>query len=351
MLHAPGIGTYLRNLVPLVIDACPDIKFNLLGNIKELRQFKWAERDNIMLIDCQSPIYSIAEQFKVLRKIPKSTTLFWSPHYNIPILYGGKMLVTVYDVFHLAMPELVGGLHKRLYAKAVFKAVRQKAAAIITISNFTKEEFIRLVGKGRQEIYPIYIGVAESWFNIEKNNNPHDKPYLLYVGSVKPHKNLANLVEAFGSIIGKIQHDLVIAGRKDGFITADKKVESEAAKLGNRVHFTGYVNDEILRQYFIHAAALVFPSMYEGFGLPPLEAMACGCPVIVSNAASLPEVCGDGALYCNPYSPQDIADKIWLVLNDTALVETLRQKGLERAKKFTWGKCALETCKVINELL
>ena len=125
----------------------------------------------------------------------------------------------------------------------------------------------------------------------------------------------------------------------------------EAAKLKGRIYFTGYIDDELLKQYFVNADLLVLPSFYEGFGLPPLEAMACGCPVIVSNVASLPEVCGDAALYCDPCSYENIAENILRLINNESLKETLKRKGLEHARKFTWGNCALETCKVITKLL
>jgi glycosyltransferase involved in cell wall biosynthesis len=162
---------------------------------------------------------------------------------------------------------------------------------------------------------------------------------------------LKTLIETFGLIKDDVPHDLVIVGRREGFITGDETVVAEAATLGDRVRFTGYVGDDLLRQYFAHADALVLPSLYEGFGLPPLEAMACRCPVIVSNAASLPEVCGDAALYCDPHDPTDIADKIRQLTNDMNLQDALRQRGLERAKQFTWEKCAQETLAVIREVL
>lgn len=351
MFNASGIGTYLQNLTPLIKMACQSSRIYLLGRINEIRQIDWAQDENIELIDCKSPIYSIAEQYELFRKIPRNTTLFWSPHYNIPLLYKGKLIVTIHDVFHLAMPRFVKGLHKRLYANGMFRAIYCKADAIICASNFTANELIRLQGIGRQQIHVIYHGVANSWFHIKKNKNPHSKPFLLYVGNIKPHKNLVKLVQAIELILYKFPHDLVIVGKKDGFITKDSSVFDRASTIRDRVHFTGYVKDEILRQYFVHADALVFPSLYEGFGLPPLEAMACGCPVIVSNAASLPEVCGDAALYCDPYNPEDIANKIQMLLSDAKLRESLRQKGLERAKQFTWEKCARETWAVIEKVL
>ncbi len=351
MLYSSGIGTYSQNLVSTIIKEYPDIHFNLLGKIEELNRFPEFHNHNVNLIDCRSPIYSISEQIELIKKIPKNTTLFWSPHYNIPIRYREKLLVTIHDLFHLAMPQYVGGLHKRLYANFIFKTLLSKAAAILCVSDFTRSEIHRLAGHVRQQIHVIHIGVAEAWSQIKPIKNPHTKPFLLFVGNVKPHKNLRRLIQAFNLIKDTIDHDLVIIGKKEGFITGDDSVSKMALELRNRVHFTGYIEDNTLKQYFAHANALVFPSLYEGFGLPPLEAMACGCPVVVSNVASLPEVCGDAALYCDPMNPQDIADKIILLLNDDALRNNLRKKGIEQARKFTWEKCAEKTIEVINNLI
>lgn len=351
MIQASGIGTYLKNLISKIITTFPIYKVNLLGKVEQMHQLNSVQCREIEFINCLSPIYSIAEQYELYQKIPSDTTLFWSPHYNIPLFYRGKLLVTIHDVFHLAMPHYVGGFHKYFYAKAMFTALRYKADAILCVSNFTANELARLTGIKQKKIHVIYNGVDRPWFNVQKGQNPCSKPFLFYVGNVKPYKNLLTLLEAFELIMDKIPHDLIIIGKKEGFITGDNVVFHRASSLGNRVRFAGYVKDDVLRQYFVHADALVFPSLYEGFGLPPIEAMACGCPVIVSNAASLPEVCGDAALYCDPYSPEDIANKIQLLMNDANLRESLRQKGLERAKQFTWEKCARETFAVIEKVL
>jgi len=344
------MGTYLRNVLPGVIAAFPEREFCLLGDKAALSSSGWTNSANVCLVETGSAMYSLAEQMELIRKIPKETSLFWATHYNIPLFYRGKMLVTVYDLFHLAMPELVGGIHKRLYAQIMFWAVRRRAAAIITISRFSKDELIRFAGKGRQPIYPVHLGVANAWFNIPASGEPRHEKYILYVGNVKPHKNLSALVKAFGSISDKIPHNLIIVGKKNGFITGDEIVAREAARLGERVQFTGYVDDETLRQYFAHADALVFPSLYEGFGLPPLEAMAAGCPVLVSDAASMPEICGDAAVYFDPRQLADIAEKMLKVLSDENLRKILRQRGYEHAREFTWERCVKETCEVIRNM-
>ena len=149
-----------------------------------------------------------------------------------------------------------------------------------------------------------------------------------------------------------IPHDLVIVGRREGLLTADEAVAAKAEALGTRVHFTGFVEDDLLKQFVKHADALVLPSFYEGFGLPPLEAMACGCPALVSERSPrLPEACGDAALYCDPYNPRDIADKLALLMKDEGLRTSLRQKGLVRAKRFTWEACAEKTLGVLERVL
>jgi glycosyltransferase involved in cell wall biosynthesis len=350
-INTSGIGTYLKNILPGVIESFPNIDFCLLGDLSVLGAQKWTKKTNVRLISVSSSMYSVAEQFEIVRKIPKETSIFWATHYNIPLFYRGRILVTVYDLFHLARPELVGGLHKRLYAKVMFTAVRYRAAAILTISRFTKDEFIRLTDGDIKNIFPIHLGIADDWFHIPKANKIYSKEYILFVGNVKPHKNIRTLIKAFGLIYKDIPHDLIIVGKREGFITGDQFVAQEAKRLGDRVQFTGYVKDKELHQYFANADALVFPSLYEGFGFPPLEAMAAGCPVLVSNVASMPEICGDAAVYFNPYSPDDIATKLADVLTNEYLRESMRIKGYEQARSFVWSKCVKQTCDVISALL
>ena len=153
---------------------------------------------------------------------------------------------------------------------------------------------------------------------------------------------------AFSRIANDIPHKLVIVGKREGFITGDSDVQEAAQRLGGRVLFTGQIDQSLLRRYYSHAALLAFPSLYEGFGLPPLEAMACGCPVLVSNAASLPEVCGDAAVYVDPYRVEDIADTLLRVLLDGGLRTELSARGLERAASYQWQRTAQQTLEVMK---
>jgi glycosyltransferase involved in cell wall biosynthesis len=350
MLSSSGIGTYLSNVLPRLIPLYRGPGIRLIGNADELGRQPWARAGEVGVVDCRSPIYSIREQLRLPQLIPKDCGLFWSPHFNVPLLYRGPLLVTIHDVLHLAMPQYMQGLHKRLYARALLAAVRSKASAVICNSRFTADELIRLVGVPASRIEVVHMGVDEGWFAVNARPRPHEKPYFVFVGNVKPHKNIAGLVGAFRRIAETVPHDLVIVGKKEGFITGDRKVEGWAAALGGRVKFTGLVEDELLRRYVACADALVLPSFYEGFGLPPLEAMACGCPAIVSDRASLPEVCGDAALYCDPNDVEDIAARMLDVTRNETTRALLREKGLQRARQFTWDKCARETLAVIERL-
>jgi glycosyltransferase involved in cell wall biosynthesis len=350
MIDASGIGTYLKNLIPLIIVKKPSIYFKLLGKKEQLRKYSWSTSPNVEIIQYDTPIYSLHEQFDLIKKLPQNVSLFWSPHYNIPLFYRGKLLVTVHDVFHLAMPQFVNGIHKKLYAKFMFKILSYKANRVITVSNFTKSELLRFINYPKSNIYPIYNVMPQDWFHVEQKDAFFAKPYLICVGNVKPHKNLTNLIQAFFKIMDKLPHDLIIVGKREGFLTSDLQSTRLAENI-ERVKFTDYIEDDLLKQYIANAEALIFPSLYEGFGFPPLEAMACGCPVIVSNVASISEVCGNASLYCDPYSVEDIAEKIQLLLNDNTLRKNLKSSGIEQAKKFSWEKCADATITVIDEIL
>src|SRR5581483_4173723 len=302
-------------------------------------------------VDCGSKIYSLGQQWELPRKIPKDTNLLWVPHYDIPVFFKGKLMVTVHDLFHLAMPQFAGGPHKRFYARWMFNQVAKKASVIDVISQFTRDEWLRLVGKGEKKIRVIPNGVDESWFKIKQGKNPHSGPYFLYVGNIKPHKNLEKLFDAFEQIENQVPHDLVLVGQREGFIRGDYAIQARAGSFKDRVKFTVLIPAEQLKKYFSHAECLVFPSLYEGFGLPPLEAMACGCPVAASSAASIPEVCGKAALYFDPAKSRDIGEKMLRLVREKKLRKRLIAKGKSRAKVFSWDRCAGHTSELIDRAL
>ncbi len=351
MAWSSGVGTYIRNLVPALLAARPGDRFFLLGSRGDMERWPGFHKPNAVWVETSSKIYTFSEQWEVARRIPKDADLFWSPFYNVPLLWKGKLLATVHDVFHLAGAREISGFHRRLYASYMFGHLARRADSIICVSQFTKKELLTRVGGDALKMKVIHNGVDTNRFNIKKRKRPHPKPYLLYVGNVKPHKNLGRLLQAFALLKDRITHDLVVVGKKEGFLTGDRKSLEIAKGYGGRIHFTGPVDDVSLGQYYVFSEMLVFPSLYEGFGLPPLEAMASGIPVASSSAASLPEVCGEAVHYFDPFNPAEMAEKIVDVIQDGALRKKLIRKGFQRVEQFSWARSANETNRLIDDLL
>lgn len=340
MIHSSGIGKVIENILKRLIPAKQDWSFSLIGCVKDLTQFSFSTLPNVELIDCESKIYTIGEQLDVVKKIPKNTDLLWVPHYNVPVFYSGKMIVTIHDVFHLAYPD---SFIKKMYAKIMFAVATNKAIKIICDSKFTATELIKYTNVNKNKIKVIYCGIDESWFSIPKKDFPGNN-YFIYVGNIKPHKNLARLLQAFRLIKYKVPQKLILVGKKEGFLTGMNNITELIKGMENRVIFTGYMSDTDLQQYVAHADAMIFPSLYEGFGLPPLEAMACGCPAVVSREASLPEICKDAAIYCDPYDIQDIADKMIASLHSQNI-----EAGKKLVKSYSWDVAAKKIAQTMQD--
>ena len=243
----------------------------------------------------------------------------------------------------------------------VIRSALRRAQKIIAVSQYVKKEIldnfkirpekIEVVLEGAPLINP-KSQIPNPKLNLEKFGII--KPYLFYVGNAYPHKNLENLIRALEILIKDYQLDLqlVLAGEEDYFWRCLKK-ESNTSILASmevfeRIVFTGFLKEEELEEFYRQAALYVFPSLCEGFGLPPLEAMSQGVPVASSNLTALPEILGQAAVYFDPKNPQDIADKIKQVLEDKNLRENLIVKGLEQIKKYSWEKMARETKEIYD---
>lgn len=350
MILSSGIGTIIANVSPRLISNNRQWRFQIVGDPKVLGGFSWSSAPNVEVVPFVAPIYTIAEQTGFPIKRLSSSKLLWSPNYQIPVRWSKKLLVNVNDMAHLVLPEMRRSLVKNIYARAMFARVRTSADAIAYISQFTADEFRRLVGKPRGREQVIHCGVNEDWFAVT-HEKTRDRPYILFVGNVKPHKNLSRLLDAYDRIKGDVPHDLVIAGRKEGFITGDNAVLNRINSFAGRVAFTGYISDAAIKQLYGGADTLVLPSLYEGFGLPPVEAMAAGVPTLVSRTASLPEVCQDAALYCDPLDVGDIAAQLRRIVTDQPLRESLRSRGQVRARQLNWDSCAQGYENTINYLL
>lgn len=303
MLSSSGIGKVIENILKRVIPKRPEWQFFLIINRKDCDKFSFLSLSNVSCIDCNAPIYSIREQFELWRVIPKNLDVFWSPHYNIPLLYSGRLIVTVHDLAHLALRQDKHDFLKKVYARFMMKNVLNKATNIVCVSQFTIDELKRFFPEAdTSKLSLIYNGVDESWHNIKPGKQIRNRPYYIFVGNVKPHKNLARLIEAYKLVCSEIRQDLVIVGKKDGFINGLNNISELIKGYEDRIVFTGYVDDDTLKQYVVQSDGMIFPSLYEGFGLPPLEAMASGVPVIASDIPVIHEICKDAISYLNPLS-------------------------------------------------
>ncbi|MBC3538113.1 glycosyltransferase family 4 protein [Rufibacter sediminis] len=361
MVHASGIGVYLKQLLPFLL---PSFQVQVLGNPQELTQFAWASA--VTVIPVEAPIYSIKEQLALAAKIPVCD-IFWSPQYNIPLLpiRARKRVVTIHDTYHLAYRHTLS-LAQKVYATVLLRAAVRVSDRVVTVSQFSREELIKYTGCPPAKINVIYNGVNTSLF--KTSDSPQlehtlraalpklPARYIIYVGNVKPHKNLITLLKAYAGLPSSLREEyhLVIVGQKEGFITPDEEVpQFLEAQEGLRpfVHFTGFVPDNLLPLLYNYASLSVFPSVYEGFGFPPLESMACGCPVVASTSASIPEVCGEAALYFEALNEKGLRKQLMRVLGDPELRAELVRRGLQQYRHYSWQTSAEQHLQVLKELL
>ena len=278
-------------------------------------------------------------------------------HYPASIGHAGNLaraVVTVHDVSYLVNPAWFRRVHAVYYRGMISRSARG-AAAVIADSEATASDLERRLGLARDRIRVIPLGVDETFRPappeaVERVRARYGLPerFLLFVGTLEPRKNLPRVVEAFGHIADAIPHGLVLAGRA-GWKCGPLRRAVAASPATGRIRMPGFVAREDLPALLTAAEGFVWPSLYEGFGLPPLEAMACGTPVLTSSAASLPEVVGDAALMADPEKTQDIADQMRALATNDALRRTLREKGLRRVREFTWQRTAERTAEVYRQ--
>lgn len=270
-------------------------------------------------------------------------------NYIVPFGVYGKTVVTVHDMVLHAHPETMRD-RTRTLLKLRLEASMRRADRIVTDSVFSRREITKYYPAYAQKVDVVPCGVDMSVFHPLADRSEIGRvkarlgiegEYFLYLGTLEPRKNLVRLIQAYEILCSRHGDapKLVIAGGK-GWQYADIFSAAAPLRAEGNILFADYVSVSALAALYSGAVAFVFPSLYEGFGLPPLEAMACGTPVIVSDAASLPEVVGDAALLVDPYSVETIAEAMQRVLNDTQLRQTLRLLGLARAKQFTWDAAA-----------
>jgi glycosyltransferase involved in cell wall biosynthesis len=343
---------YLFNFFALGRKVNPDNINNYVKSCCKINSCKWFSSYLYKIIKSFLPVpYSM-----FFREKADITHFF---NFNIPPFVHGKRVVTIHDMAFKRFPETVCFKTKMSLILNIKKTLK-RADKIITVSNFSKDEIIKFFNIDAGKIAVVPNGVDFSLFNpnydIAKINEVKDKykingSYFLYLGTLEPRKNLIRLISAYNEYIKLTDSStlLVLAGQKgwmyDGIFEKVREL-----KLEEKIIFTGYIKDYEAPILINGAVAFCFTSLYEGFGMPPLEAMACGTPVLTSNISSLPEVVGDAAILVDPYSEKEITNALVKLHNDENLRKELSEKGLVQAKKFSWDNAATILNNIYKEL-
>ena len=358
-LHDFGIGTYIRNLLRQLARQDGQTEYVVLARPADCEALATLG-ENFRAVPETAGNYSIAEQIRVplaLRR--EGVTLFHAPHYVLPPLVMCRSVVTIHDCIHLMFPQYLPNRIALTYARVSIGLASRRATRVLTVSESSKRDILRFVDIPAEKIDVIYNAYDER-FGVEPREEDvarvreryqlHD-PFVLYAGTVKPHKNVERLIEAFDLVRKHGLDDLklvLIGDEISKYAALRRAVHSH--QLHKFVRFLGYLPEETLAVMYRLASVFVFPSLYEGFGLPPLEAMASGTPVVTSNVSSLPEVAGDAAVLVDPYDSTSIAGGIERVLGDDALRRNLREKGLARAKQFSWETSVRRVREIYQEV-
>lgn len=283
--------------------------------------------------------------------------LLWSPSGTGPLAISHQV-ITIHDTIPVDHPEWFNSAYAR-WLKGSVATLARRAAHVITVSTFSKERIIATTGVDESKISVVLEGVDQQYRPQDPDDVaatrsllgiPPNTRYVLYLGNIEPRKNVGRLLEAWRVAVKEVPEDvvLVVAGARGMWrVFGDVTLE----RIPNRVVFTGYVPDDRLPALYSGATAFVYPSLYEGFGLPTLEAMACGTPVVTSSTSSLPEVVGDAALMVDPLDVDDIAAALVRVVSEEHLRGRLVDAGFERAAQFTWERAATETLDLLHQFV
>jgi glycosyltransferase involved in cell wall biosynthesis len=354
-----GVEEYTLNLLDSLLSLEPEINFKLFYNAyhKACLSYPCLGLDNVQLKDFRIPnrLFFISARYFNQPKIDKllgQINVYFNPHFfPAPLSSNCRKIVTFHDLSFLRHPEFFSW-RKKVWQSFLVAAQKEAVQAdkIIAVSQSTKQDLVNLYGIKPGKIKVIYSGIGEK-FNplgaipkLAKKYNLPEK-FILYFGTIEPRKNLVGLIKAFELL--KTKHKLVFAGTK-GWLYQDIFKAARKSRRHRDIIFTGFVEDQDKPGLYNLADLFIYPSFFEGFGFPPLEAMACGVPTIVSHASSLPEVVGTGALMVDPYNIDELAWAMETILADKDLREGLIKKGFAQAKKFSWPKCARDTLKLIK---
>jgi glycosyltransferase involved in cell wall biosynthesis len=354
--HFPGIGRYVTHLSQALARIAPDLGLTLIYDPSA--PAARLTLPDLPRIACSASPFSMQQQWIVPRMLRQAgATLFHSPYYLMPYLPGVPSVVTCYDLIPVIYPEYFTAAQRLIYRLAHTLALGT-ARVVLAISEATRSDLVRIfhLDPRRVAVTPLAAGahfVPRLPAQIATVRVKYALPeqYALYLGINKPHKNLARLVQAWQISNSKSQIpnlELVIAGQWDERYPEIKQLAKDLG-LKDQIVFAGPVSELDLPALYSGATLFIFPSLYEGFGLPVLEAMSCGTPVVCSNTSSLPEVAGDAAILVNPLDTNALAEAMRCVLASQELQQALREKGLAQAAKFSWQRAAQETLAVYRQ--
>jgi len=372
LLEKTGIGHYTENLLTQLRQSRPELELALFCiSLRGGHRLKgvFADLEGIELKGYKLPAnFLYYTWWKRTALFPAESLLgdfdiFHATNYQAPALRKARLVSTVHDINFVRFPEMQSKGIRRFISS--LPRLLERSQVVLADSHFTARELAETCELSPEKVRVVYPGLNPVFMQEPSEEEMETAlraycltpPYLAYIGNLHPRKNLATLLEAYSLLCqGGLEHQLaVIGGGGLGRLnnTEYRKLMFRVRDLGleERVVFTGYVPDERLKSLLSRADMLVFPSIYEGFGLPPLEAMACGVPVITSSRSSLPEVVGDAALLLeDPLDPEEIAARVEAVISDEALRTGMVEKGRKRARAFTWERAAGEVLQVYDEI-
>ena len=351
-LHDYGIGTYVRNLLTHLDRLDHETEYVLLCQPAD-RGLADGLGDNFRTVAQPAGPYSISEQIRIPIQLTRERIdLFHAPHYTLPALTPCRSIVTIHDCIHLRFPQYLPSRFAYRYARAMFWSATHRCDCILTVSETSKRDILSFFDVPAEKIIVIPNAIEDRYWTrppdeaitkVRERYQLH-APFLLYAGNIKPHKNLERLLDAFYRVRQRGFKDvtlLIIGDEITRYVKLRRAVHRY--QLHRHVRFLGFVPAETLQILYRLASAFVFPSLYEGFGLPPLEAMASGTPVVTSNVSALPEVVGNAAMLVDPEQADSIADGVIRVLSDEPFRADLVRKGLARARQFSWDRSVRRT--------
>ncbi len=360
-----GIGTYIRRLGEACARLSPSDDFVFLGETDRTdgkgmpRDVARISDNNVTWEPNSSANYGLRELVSVSWQVRNlGGDVFHAPHYVYPLMLPCPGVVTIHDCIHLRFPQQFPKLGSNSYARMMIRRAVARSDRVLTVSEATRADLVDLVDADPSKIEVIRHGCdpyfLEAVDDLELSNVAEkyslDRPFLLSVTNIKPHKNLKRLLESFGQLRRDYDDlDLVIAG---GDFSQHPELQAACKSYGieDRVKPLGFRPKKELRALYSLARIFVFPSLYEGSGLPPLEAMACGTPVVASDNSAIPEIVGRNGLLVNPYRVDAITDAIRSLLEDSSLRDALGAQGKLRAKEFDWDESARRVLEIYREV-